>query len=218
MLLGLEVVQMTSPLEGENQQTLANVQAGGKTLLRMIGEILEVSKAEAGQLQLDRSATCPRKLIEDACAPAAALAANAGVRLQWQVAPDAPVLQADGDKLRRVLVNLISNAIQQSPAGGTVTIQAYQDPLQNSVIFEVADHGCGLAQEDCGSIFEKYGQTGLRKTGKVSTGLGLPFCKLAVEAHGGRISVKSILEKGTVFRFSIPAEIGKVPETMAAGL
>jgi len=209
-LMSLEMMSLGG-LPKEEHQNLGTALQGARSLLRMVGEILDVSKAETGHLQLSLAEICPRKLIEEACVPASALAINAGVHLQVKVAGDAPVLQADREKLHRVLVNLISNAIQHSASGGTVTIQAHRDPERNKMIFEVADQGCGLPREACGIIFEKYGQTGLRKMGKVSTGLGLPFCKMAVEAHGGRISVESEMEQGTTFRFTIPdGECAKV--------
>ena len=203
MLMGLETMSLGN-IPKEEQQHLGTALQGANSLLLMISEILDVSQAEAGRLQLSLAEVCPRSLIEAAGAAATALATTAGVRLQIQVAPDAPVLQADRNKLHRVLVNLISNAIQHSSAGGMVAIHAHHDPKQSNVVFEVTDHGCGLPKEACAFIFEKYGQTRLRKAGKISTGLGLPFCKMAVEAHGGRIAVESELEHGTVFRFTIP--------------
>jgi len=216
MLLGLDVMRVDAMPE-EEQQSLATSRQGAKSLLCMINDILDVSKAEAGHLQLELADICPRKLLEEACLSTAALAVDAEVKLEIKVSPDAPRLRADRDKLQRVLVNLISNAIQHSPAGGTVSIQAHRDPMRKSMVFEVADQGCGLPHETCGIIFEKYAQTKVRKAGKVSTGLGLPFCKMAVEAHGGRIAVESELEQGTVFRFNIPDGMGAVKETMEAG-
>ena len=216
MLMGLEMISQ-SGLPQEEQQNLDIAQQGAKSLLRMISEILDVSKAEAGHLQLSLAEMCPRKLLEDACASTRALAVDSGVRLQIKVGPATPNLRADRDKLHRVLVNLISNAIQHSPTGGMVAAHASHDPQQGEVFFEVADHGCGLPQEACGIIFEKYSQTRLRKAAKVSTGLGLPFCKMAIEAHGGRITVESELDHGTVFRFTIPDGVAAARETMATG-
>jgi signal transduction histidine kinase len=119
------------------------------------------------------------------------------------VAPDAPPLQADGDKMLRTLVNLLGNAIKFTPQRGTVTVevQCHDDSLQ----FCVVDTGEGIPEEAFERIFEKFGQVESRKAGKqMSTGLGLTFCKMAVEAHGGRIRVESEMGQGSRFSFSVP--------------
>ncbi|HWD20107.1 MAG TPA: GAF domain-containing sensor histidine kinase [Verrucomicrobiae bacterium] len=200
--LTLESLSCNPKMEAGPRQTLSIALEGADALLAMISEILDVSKAEAGKLNLNLTECSPRTLAERACARIAALAEEAGVTLRVEVAPDVPNIRADGNKLHRVLVNLLSNAVQHTPKGGTVTVRAR--PADGNILFEIADTGCGIAPESCGKIFEKYGQSALRKLGKVSTGLGLPFCKLAVEAHGGAITVESELQHGTTFRFTIP--------------
>jgi signal transduction histidine kinase len=203
LLCGLDSAASTTPFNATQRDCLACAQQGAETLLRMINEILDVSKSEAGCLKLDPTDISPKKLIEEAGANVAQLAARARVKLV-EVASDFPTIKADRDKLRRVLVNLLSNAIQHTAEGGSVTVSSRRDEKQKAIVFEVADNGCGISHEAYGQIFEKYGQSTLRKMGKVSTGLGLPFCKMAVEAHGGQISMESELERGTTFRFTIP--------------
>jgi signal transduction histidine kinase len=129
----------------------------------------------------------------------AILAEQGQTALVMDVAPGMRVFRGDENKLSRTLVNLIANAIKFTPAG-TVTITACQDAGQ--VRFAIRDTGEGIPAEAFARIFEKFGQLDARKVG---TGLGLAFCKLAVEAHGGRIQVESTLGEGSTFSFTIPA-------------
>jgi two-component system sensor histidine kinase/response regulator len=114
-----------------------------------------------------------------------------------------PPFSGDEDKLRRTLVNLLGNAIKFTPFGGTITAAA---ELQEDVLlFSIHDTGEGIPPEAFDRIFDKFGQVENRKAGrKMSTGLGLTFCKLAVEAHGGRIWVESRSGEGSAFYFTIP--------------
>jgi signal transduction histidine kinase len=111
-------------------------------------------------------------------------------------------LVADQAMLIRTLVNLLSNAIKFTPEGGTVTVSVRFDHAGPSLQFSVIDTGEGIPPEAFGRIFEKFGQVDSRQGGRtMSTGLGLTFCKLAVEAHGGHIWVESALGEGSRFRF-----------------
>ena len=94
--------------------------------------------------------------------------------------------------------------MQHTPQEGEITVSVRQEADAKQIVFEVADTGMGIPKEAFGQIFEKFSPSPSRKAGKVSTGLGLPFCKMAVEAHGGQISVESELGQGTIFRFEIP--------------
>jgi signal transduction histidine kinase len=200
--LTLESLAFSPKTETSQRETLQIAVQGADALLKLINEILDVSKAEAGKLHLDLADVSPKTLAESSRQKIASLARNAGVQLRLDIPPAIPCLRGDAEKLQRVLVNLISNAVQHTPAGGEVIVRARAD--QARVTFEVADTGSGIAPDACSGIFEKYSQKSLRKIGKVSTGLGLPFCKLAVEAHGGRIAVESELQRGTTFRFVVP--------------
>lgn len=115
--------------------------------------------------------------------------------------------------MRRILVNLLANALKFTPSNGVVTVMANQtNDLENStrndrpgIVISVSDTGEGIPPEDRERIFEKFGQVESRRAGrKMSTGLGLTFCKLAVEAHGGHIWVESEMGKGSTFHFSLP--------------
>ena len=116
-----------------------------------------------------------------------------------------PQARADEDKLRRIVTNIVGNSLKFTPPGGSVTIGVQADEQDRGLLFRVTDTGEGIPPEAFERIFEKFGQVESRKAGrKMSTGLGLTFCKMAVEAHGGHISVESELGKGTTFSFAIP--------------
>jgi signal transduction histidine kinase len=206
LLGGLELVEMQSGMDADLRDSMGIARRSGESLLKMVGEILDVSKAEAGRLTLELTETTPHQLVEDAAAQIAQLARKVSVTLATEVAPGLPAMKADREKLRRVLVNLASNAIQHTPEHGTVTLSARASEDGKAVVFEVADTGSGIAQGAFGKIFEKFGQAENRKGGRASTGLGLPFCKMAVEAHGGSISLESELGQGSIFRFVIPLD------------
>ncbi len=115
----------------------------------------------------------------------------------------------------RTLTNLLGNAIKFTPHGGSVTLLIdleREDEIITGVWFAVSDTGEGIPREAFERIFEKFGQVENRREGrKMSTGLGLTFCKMAVEAHGGRIWVESEIGKGSTFQFVIPLENAKAP-------
>lgn len=202
-LSGLQLVELTGPLTKRQQEYLTLAMQGGATLVDMLSRILDASKAQSGHLLLELSEVYPARLVEAACDQMRPLAENAGVTLSAKI-EDNPLLDADADKLMRVLVNLIGNAIQHTPSQGSIHVTAVLDDTQTAVLFSVIDNGCGIPTDAFSKIFQKYrGDETPRVTG-FSTGLGLPFSLMTVEAHGGRIWVQSDLGMGTAFHFTIP--------------
>jgi len=201
MISGLEAA--SSPdFAQESASFLDLASSSARSLLHMVNDILDVSKADAGRLALEPAALDARELIELACGMVGDLAGYAGVKVEIDADRDLPRLEADREKLRRVLVNLISNAIQHTPRNGRVTVSAHVE--SDRMIFAVADTGCGIPAGAFSQIFEKFGKSTVRTCGRVSTGLGLHFCKMAIEAHGGQIALESEIGKGTTFRFDVP--------------
>ncbi len=206
VLTGMQTVELAGDLNEGQQEMLTVAIDGGQTLLGMINDLLDIDKMEGGSLKLDYARIHAESLVDRSLRQVALLAQNKNILLHREIAGGIPAFDGDEDKLRRTLVNLIGNALKFTPSGGTVTLGAHValgDP--DTLLFFVRDTGEGIPQESFGRIFEKFGQVENRKGGrKMSTGLGLTFCKMAVEAHGGRIWVESELGHGSTFLFSIP--------------
>jgi signal transduction histidine kinase len=160
---------------------------------------------EQGSLTLDCADLDARCIVESAVQQVAPLADEQRLVLVTEVAPDLPSLYADEEKLQRILVNLLGNAVKFTPVGGRITIPVRRSEGERSLQFQVTDSGEGIPAEAFDRIFDKFGQVEDRKAGRLmSTGLGLTFCKMAVQAHGGRIWIESELGKGSTFSFTIP--------------
>jgi signal transduction histidine kinase len=162
-----------------------------------------VSKIEAGKLDLIKRRTDPYKLIQGSLESHLPVAQLKNVSLTSNVEPNLPEIDADARRIEQVLSNLISNAIKFTPAGGAVEIGARRN--KGDVKLWVKDTGEGIPADEVGHLFHKYRQV---LSGKMSenkgTGLGLVICKMITEAHGGKISVKSDLGKGSTFTVELP--------------
>jgi signal transduction histidine kinase len=205
VISGMQTLEAISDLDGIQKEMVGIAIAGGEVLLGMINELLDVEKLESGEMRLDYAELSADECVASAVAQVASLADSGGLTLISQVEPDLPLFRGDADKLSRTLVNLLGNALKFTPLGGTVTVGAGQGGHDNCLRFSVHDNGEGIPAEAFGRIFEKFGQVESRTGGrKLSTGLGLTFCKLAVEAHGGAIGVDSTPGMGSTFSFTIP--------------
>jgi signal transduction histidine kinase len=193
------MLEMDGTLSGTQQEIVAIAAGGGRTLLGMINDLLDVEKMESGSTELQYVEIDGMSLVAGAMKQVALLAEESNTALVTDVAANLPAFSGDGKKLTRTLVNLIGNAIKFTGAG-TVTVSAQKDDPA-TIRFAVRDTGEGIPVESFGRIFEKFGQLDSRRVG---TGLGLAFCKLAVEAHGGRITVESTPGSGSLFSFTIP--------------
>ena len=203
LLSGLQTVPLVGDLNGTQSEMLEIAVEGGQTLLGMINNLLDVEKMEQETVPLDRTLLTAAGLIERAVGQVAMLAQADGLALVQKALLDLPPFPGDEDKLRRTLVNLLGNAVKFTPAGGAITAAAERG--DGAMLFSVRDTGEGIPPQAFDRIFEKFGQVESRKAGrKMSTGLGLTFCKLAVEAHGGRIWVESRPGEGSAFFFTIP--------------
>jgi len=203
LLSGLQTVPLVGDMNEVQAEMIDIAVDGGQTLLGMINDLLDVEKMEQESVPLEKIPLTAAGLIGRATAQVAMLAQANGLTLAEEAALDLPPFPGDEDKLRRTLVNLLGNAIKFTPAGGTVTASAQASDV--AVLFSVRDTGEGIPPEAFDRIFEKFGQVENRKAGrKMSTGLGLTFCKLAVEAHGGIIWVESRPGLGSAFFFTIP--------------
>lgn len=203
VLTGLYSLEGLGELNGAQQEVWSMACTGAETLLGMINDLLDISKMEDGSMTLALSNPSPGGLVQRAAAQVEPLLRERSLTLATEIPEGLPLLTADEDKLRRVLVNLLGNAVKFTPPGGRIAVAARAEA--GGVLFSVQDTGEGIPREAFGRIFEKFGQVEDRKAGRRnSTGLGLTFCKMAVEAHGGRIWVESELGQGSTFHFVVP--------------
>ena len=200
VIVGMEMVAGEGPLSEMQREMMNIATSGGRTLLGMINDLLDVEKMESGTIQLHYEALSAAELVASAVEQVASLAAMEQTSIVTAIDPETPAFEGDANKLSRTLVNLIANAVKFTH-GGTVTVTAGRGKGA-TICFAVQDTGAGIPAEAFERIFEKFGQ--LDAHTKVGTGLGLAFCKLAVEAHGGRIQVESTLGAGSKFSFTIP--------------
>ncbi len=207
VISGMQTLEVIGDLDRTQREMVSIAISGGEMLLGMINDLLEVEKMESGTMQLDYAMLDAAELVGSAASQVALLSESQNLTLVRQIAADLPPFRGDENKLRRVLVNLLGNALKFTPPGGTLTVIAGLGEDGQSLVFSVSDTGEGIPSEAFEHIFEKFGQVASRHGGRtMSTGLGLTFCKLTVEAHGGRISVESIPGEGSTFSFSIPLE------------
>lgn len=186
---------------------------GSRTLLGMVNNLLDIARKEAGEPILQVEETDVPVLVEAAVESVAPLARERGLDRMASVQPEIPSLRLDGDKIRRVIINLLGNAVKFSPSGGRVDLRVTWDGAAPRLAISVADTGEGIPPEYRETIFVKFGQVETRQAGrKMSTGLGLTFCKLVAEAHGGSIRVDSAVGQGSTFTVEIP-----VPGLPASG-
>lgn len=214
---------VSGPLNAGQQHVLSIANTSAQQMLEMISTLLDISRLEAGRMPLDL-APCPvGPLVARAAEQLSSLAQERRIAVQLDIAEALPAPQADQGLVVRVVQNLLANALKFSGRNSTVLLRAYLDdrqgPAVNSqgemsedpptadaaprtcITVAVHDQGVGIAPKDRERIFAKFGQVGERRGG---TGLGLTFCKLVVETHGGRIWVESDPGQGSTFFFTLP--------------
>jgi two-component system, NtrC family, sensor histidine kinase KinB len=206
------------PVTEQQQELLKIAHQGSQTLLELINTMLDISKMEQGRMPLDLQPLAPYAILDQAIERLQGSATTQRVQFEQRLEVGLPLIEADSEKIVRVLQNLIDNAIKFSPSNGVVTLGASffseRRPLPPDIplhppiragewlVFWVQDLGIGIPRTYHERIFEKFGQV---RGGKVrGTGLGLTFCRLAVEAHGGHIWVESEEDAGSVFAFALP--------------
>jgi CheY-like chemotaxis protein len=184
-------------------------------LIRLINDILDISKIEQGPIPLRRVPLDAAELCRVAAQGVAAFAAGRSITLDLALPNELPPISADRDRALQVLTNLLSNAIKFSNSGQQVTISA--EAVSGAVCFAVRDEGRGIAPEHHARIFERFQQIDSSSTREVGgTGLGLAICKALIEEHGGRIWLDSAPGKGATFSFTLPLASGdETPKPVA---
>ena len=191
------------------QDNLQVVVGEGERLTKLIDDVLDLAKIEAGKLEWNMGPVTVQEIIDHATAATGSLLEPKGLRLVKDVDATLPVITGDRDRLIQVVINLISNAVKFTDAG-TITCRAVRQA--DMLVVSVVDTGLGIALADQAKVFERFKQVGDTLTDKPKgTGLGLPICKEIVEHHGGRVWVTSEPGKGSTFSFSLPVADGAQP-------
>jgi PAS domain S-box-containing protein len=194
---------MFGPLNEKQLDYLKDIHSSGRHLLSLINDILDLSKIEAGRMELDLADFDIAGALANALALVRERAQRHGIALEVAIAPGLGSLRADERKFRQILLNLLSNAVKFTPEGGRVQVSARRDG--DEVEVAVADTGIGIAPEDHQAVFEEFRQVGRDYTRKAEgTGLGLALTRRFVELHGGTIRLQSAPGKGSTFTFTIP--------------
>jgi signal transduction histidine kinase len=171
---------------------------------RLILDLLDVSRLEAGGLALSPAPVAPGMLVREAARDLGPLAAERTLALEHDVADGLPPVRADFERVSQVFSNLVGNALKFTPAGGRITLGA--QPGDEGVVFRVEDTGSGIDPEHLPHLFDRFWQA--HRTRRGGAGLGLAIAKGIVEAHGGRIRVRSEPGRGSTFYFTLPAVDG----------
>ncbi len=206
--LGLMKRALAKDNQAQFDQLLAMAQQNSERILVMVNELLDISKLEAGQMPLNLESVILEPLIQETLSRLEPLAAEAQITLTVEMALDLPPVMMDPQLMARVFNNLIDNAIKFTPDGGEIRVWARKEMVGEAaqLCVGVSDTGPGIPPEVQGRIFEKFKQVDGSQGRRRGTGLGLPFCRLVVETHGGEICLESEVGKGSTFIVVLPLE------------
>jgi signal transduction histidine kinase len=194
---------MFGEMNEKQEEYINDIHGSGKHLLSLINDILDLSKVEAGRMELELGDFDLPSAVENALTLIRERAARHGIELASTVDPTVGEIKADERKFKQILLNLLSNAVKFTPEGGRIDVSAR--PVDDMVEISVKDSGIGIAAADCDAVFEEFRQVGTDYTKKAEgTGLGLALTRKFVELHGGKIRVTSEVGKGSTFTFTLP--------------
>jgi signal transduction histidine kinase len=194
---------MAGPQSAKQKEFCVDIRDSGRHLLSLINDILDLSKVEAGRMELEMARFDLRHAMDNALTLVRGRAEGHAIELETLISEDVDEFEGDERKLKQILLNLLTNAIKFTPEGGTVTLEARRS--EDTYVFSVKDTGIGIAPEDQEKAFEEFRQVGVDSARKAEgTGLGLALTRRLVELHGGRISVESAPGLGSTFTFSLP--------------
>jgi len=206
ILGSLELIENVTEEQPQNRLLVQALDIAARSTQRlrdMVDSLLDISRLEAGQTKLNQQPHTLAALVHSAISLVSPLAEEAGLRLKVEVPDDLPPVEVDEELIERVLINLLDNAVKFTPLGGRVTISVLPED-RAFVRCSVHDTGPGIPRDYLDRIFERFVQVPGQDRRRQGTGLGLAFCRLAVEAHGGRIWVESVEGRGSHFHFTLP--------------
>jgi two-component system, NtrC family, sensor kinase len=194
--------RMFGDINAKQEEYLDDILSSGHHLLSLINDVLDLSKVEAGQVELEVATFSLREALERGVVMVREPAMRRGVQLSLELSPDVDLVDGDERRLRQVVFNLLSNAVKFTPEGGSIVAASCR--VNGEVQVSVSDTGPGIAREDQERIFEEFQQTDVGVEQREGTGLGLALSKSLVELHGGRIWVESEPGHGSRFVFTLP--------------
>ena len=209
-ILGFGQLLEMDELDGEQRESVGQILKGGRHLLGLINEVLEISRIETGRIALSLEPVDVEEAVTDALDLIRPLAADRGVRLLTDVG-DVGFVLADRQRVKQILLNLLSNAVKYNRAEGTVTLRCERLPEQELRI-EIGDDGPGIAPEHMARLFVPFDRLGADATGVEGTGLGLALSKRLAETMGGSLEAQSTLGSGSVFAVRLPT--AEAPDDM----
>jgi GAF domain-containing protein len=198
--------RMFGELNEKQEEYLKDIYASGQHLLSLINDILDLSKVEAGRMELELADFSLPAAIDNALILVRERASRRGIKLGSAIDDRVGMIRGDERKVKQVLLNLLSNALKFTPEGGRIDVRATLNDGMAEI--SVADTGVGIAPEDQGAIFEEFRQVGTADKKVEGTGLGLALSRKFIELHGGRIWVQSQVGQGSTFTFTLPVQRG----------
>lgn len=205
--------------EGKRAHILREIRQNAGILLGRINNILDAARLEAGKSELSLQLVDMADVVNSVEAALEPLASSKGIQLSVEVARDVPLITVDPDKTRRIVENLVGNAVKFTPEDGHIFVRALFDDARGAVLVEVEDDGIGIASEDVDTIFEKFTQgDGSASRRYNGSGLGLSLARELAELHGGTIEVRSVLGKGSTFTVTFPLNAALQRARANAGL
>jgi signal transduction histidine kinase len=194
--------QMFGDVNKKQEEYLNDILTSGRHLLSLINDILDLSKIEAGRMDLHLEEFDVAVAIDNALVLVRERATRKGLSLDWKTGGEMQTIRADQRKFKQVLLNLLSNALKFTPEGGKIALRATMHNGQVEVA--VSDTGVGIAKEDHQAVFEEFRQVGDALKRREGTGLGLALSRKFVELHGGRMWLESEPGRGSIFSFTLP--------------
>jgi len=187
---------------GCGERAGANILRSAKRMERLIADLIDIVSVERGQLAIAVEPHSPTEIAREAVSSIEPLVEERGLRLTVEVVPEIPTVHCDRDRILQVLSNLLANAVNVTPRGGSVVLRA--GPRSGEVVFSIADTGPGIPEAEKPHLFERYFRG--ERPGYRGTGLGLAISRGIVTAHGGKIWVESRVGAGSTFFFTLPAQ------------
>jgi signal transduction histidine kinase len=199
---GLLEEELQATADESHRKLMQTIIRNSNSLESRLTELLNIVKTGSGKLQMQFEPVDIKSLILGTCMQISPLTHNKGQKLNTEIPDFVPIIQADGQRLEQVLLNLMNNAMKFTPDGGVITVRVRKQ--ETGLVVEVADTGIGIPKDQQDRLFKPYSRVNADRQRHPGLGLGLALSKQVIELHGGKIWVDSEMGKGSVFSFFLP--------------